>query len=472
MLWLCILLPRLPFEALSLDEDARTVVTLTTGRARNILVGSQAAERSGLTRGMAYATASALHAQLQAVERNSAAEHDALERLAAWAYQWSSRVIRQLADAQVLTEHSALWIEIAASFKLFGGRATLLQLIERDLQQLGYDYRLGIAPSLEGAALLARAQRRVVIETPEALRRCIAPLPLEWLAMDDAIIAALRRSGVRVIGALFDLPSDALARRFGVELTRHLDRLLGRIADPRPLFQLPKRYRARCELAAEVTNAQALLFPLRRMLQELQGYLRAIDSGLQHFVLQLRHRQSVTRIVIGCSAPERDAERFFILVRERFERLALPAPVIFIELQADRFAAPPVRQNELFHTSRQTAEHWQALLDRLSARLGQDAVRGFDLIAEHRAEKAWRYAEKQNVNVAATQAPRPLWLLIEPRRIPAPALLDEPERIESGWWDGADARRDYYFVRAANGARWWIYRDLVSGEWFLHGLCG
>jgi protein ImuB len=53
-------------------------------------------------------------------------------------------------------------------------------------------------------------------------------------------------------------------------------------------------------------------------------------------------------------------------------------------------------------------------------------------------------------------------------------LRDGPERIESGWWDGADIRRDYFVADTHEGATAWIYRDhrygVEDGEWFLHGL--
>ena len=53
-------------------------------------------------------------------------------------------------------------------------------------------------------------------------------------------------------------------------------------------------------------------------------------------------------------------------------------------------------------------------------------------------------------------------------------LRDGPERIESGWWDGADVRRDYFIAENPRGEIVWIYRDhrygIDDGEWFLHGL--
>ncbi len=44
-----------------------------------------------------------------------------------------------------------------------------------------------------------------------------------------------------------------------------------------------------------------------------------------------------------------------------------------------------------------------------------------------------------------------------------------PERLESGWWRGPSVRRDYYRVATRQGGWWWIFRDLTSGMWYLHG---
>ena len=68
-------------------------------------------------------------------------------------------------------------------------------------------------------------------------------------------------------------------------------------------------------------------------------------------------------------------------------------------------------------------------------------------------------------------APRPLWLLPEP--IPLAehqhrpvygtplTLLSGPERIESGWWDGQWAERDYFIARDEQHALLWIFRPRV-----------
>ncbi len=44
-----------------------------------------------------------------------------------------------------------------------------------------------------------------------------------------------------------------------------------------------------------------------------------------------------------------------------------------------------------------------------------------------------------------------------------------PERLESGWWRGPSTRRDYFRMTTKAGSWFWIYRDLNSGQWYLHG---
>ena len=76
---------------------------------------------------------------------------------------------------------------------------------------------------------------------------------------------------------------------------------------------------------------------------------------------------------------------------------------------------------------------------------------------------------------------RPLWLLPEPRPLPelgaAPqhegplALIAGPERIESGWWEDAGIKRDYFVARTQALSYVWIYRERQpAGRWYLHGL--
>jgi protein ImuB len=44
-----------------------------------------------------------------------------------------------------------------------------------------------------------------------------------------------------------------------------------------------------------------------------------------------------------------------------------------------------------------------------------------------------------------------------------------PERIETGWWRGADVQRDYFRVDTSEGSRLWVFRRMGQDDWFLHG---
>ncbi len=116
------------------------------------------------------------------------------------------------------------------------------------------------------------------------------------------------------------------------------------------------------------------------------------------------------------------------------------------------------------------------MIERLRARLGDDAVYGVSPIAEHRPESASRRVHELRRAAAPAVAgkggdegaPRPVWLLGEPLLLSGREdscslrrglILEQgPERIESGWWDGADIARDYYIARDGAGA-WWVFRE-------------
>lgn len=402
-------------------------------------------------------------------------EQAALRQLAIWAHQWSSQVACQHAldpEDNPFAE-TRLWIEIGASLELFGGRAQLQQLIGTALRTLGYSGTLASAPTPQGAALLARAAVPTPADTLAELLRLLSALPLRFLALPAAYLSALQTAGLRSIGELLALPPAAVGRRFGAETLHYLDRLRGSIPDPLPTITPPARFESLHELAGVVSDTTALLFPLRRLLGELQGFLRAHDQAVQQCTLKLaHHRGAPTLISVGLSQPGRDAAQLLGLLRERLDRCTLRAPVLALQLVAHELLAPHVLQTDAFSQSAEQAAQFHGVLDRLAARLGETAVQSVRVHADHRPERAWQSLPGASGSTSSPKlAMRPCWLLPNPRSIAAPTeLLAGPERIESGWWDGADVARDYYLASDASGARLWVFRDLRSGAWFMQGL--
>lgn len=475
MLWLCISLPQLPLEALHTgNDDTVVVVTACEGSARWVICCSPTAEQASLQAPMNYTIALAVHPQLTMLNRKLRAEQAALERLAAWAYQFSSTVILgEIQEELRLARTACLWLEIDASLTLFGGFRSFIEALEAQLRELSYSYQLGIGPTLEGAALLARTGIRLAIHTPHALFTRIRHLPIGKLALAPDITSQLHIAGVRTISSLLELPRAAVAKRFGPEISQFLDQLMGEAADPRPAFRLPEKYTAHHEFEFGVKNTEALLFPLRRMLHEFVGYLRGRDTGVQRFAVAFGHRQvPATELRIGASTPERNMERLFSLVRERLERTQLPAPTVSLSVRADEFAMPTALQTDLLSRAQQQTEEFSHTIDRLAARLGDENVHGLQLMAEHRPETSWQACAIAERPVNLSFPDRPLWLLPEPRplQVATSRIASGPERIETGWWEGADVQRDYYVVHMSNGPDLWVFRDLSNSNWYLHGF--
>jgi protein ImuB len=435
MLWLCILLPRFALEA-------------SAGAAR----GPEPTHRPPPT------------------------AQAALQTLALWALQWSGQVSQHAASDGSAT----LWLEIGASRRLFGDHARLRERVAAGLAPLGYSHRLGIAPTPQGAALLARAGLVAGAVTQVQLLQLLGPLPLALLALPDEHLAALHSAGLRRIGELLALPAASIAQRFGPDAHRYLQRLRGAVHEPLRYVQAPAHFDSRCEFPDAITDTTALLFPLQRLLAGLQGYLRARDRAVQRYTLRLEHhRGAVTCLSVSLTRPSRDAAQLLALARERLAATVLAAPVHGLGVTAHELLQPLLVQSDLFSRATQQSEQFQQVLDRLVARLGASAVQALGSTDEHRPERAWRrYAAQLGAPAAAgahrdaSEVPgRPCWLLPEPRRIERPQLLlAGPERIESGWWDGADVARDYYLAREPNGAQLWVFQDLRGGDWHVHGI--
>ena len=414
---------------------------------------------------------------LRVTPRRPLVEQDALARLAAWSGQFTSFVS--------LAPPNALLLEIEGSRHLFGGYERLTASLRQGLKNLGYHACIAAAPTPLGAIWLARSGREVCVTDHAALFGVLAKLPLACLDLDADGEALLRGLGLTTLIDCLRLPRDGIARRVGPPVLDLLDRAFGRKPDPRPAFIPPEQFSARLALPAPVTTRDALLFPLHRLLLELAGFLLARGSGAAALTITLcagRHSPSL-RLSLKLVTPSRDPQHLTDLVRERLERITLKAPVEEVLLQVEALL-PLAPQPADFFAGAQPPDTLRAqLVERLRARLGRDAVHGTTTHADHRPERAWRYIEAGAASEATANGRRPVWLLPEPMvlesRGEAPywdgalALETGQERIESGWWDGADVGRDYFVARDTHGRRLWVFRELSAPRrWFLHGVFG
>ncbi|MEO8460888.1 MAG: DNA polymerase Y family protein [Dokdonella sp.] len=478
---------------------------------QRIVVANAAARSVGIRAGQALASACALHSALAISVRDRDAEQHLLTTLADWAYRFS-------AEVSVVAPCSLL-LEVGASLALFGGWPALERRLRDELAQFGFAWRLAGAPIAAAAQVLARnhdgpEQCGPVISDPIHSLRALGTVALRRSGLDVQTSAALQGMGFSRLDEVFRLPRPELARRIGTAALDHLDRLRGLLPEALPLYRPPTRYRRRLEFDYRIDNCQALLFPLQRLLREFALFLAARDGGVQQFELVLEHdKRALTRIPVGLLAPQSEAAALLEFARGRLERVQLPAAVNALTLVADDLPTLAPLHHDLFENTRRQISDWPALAERLRARLGDDVVHGLACVADHRPSYGWRLdaqraalsapasgagktnkSRKQSKHFQSSTHPhptlslkeraeevghsdsdfpvRPFWLL--PRAIPlrpAPArILAGPERIEAGWWDGDDQRRDYYIVQTPQGQRAWAFVAAGARDgWMLHG---
>jgi protein ImuB len=480
MLWVALELPSLPLQIAERAGASSAPLAISEGAAQRptVACANAAALDAGVREGQAVAAAKALAGSLRIIARDPAAERETLERIAAWAGQFTP---------MACVEVQGVVLEVESSLRLFGGHARLTSAIRRGMRDLGFRAALGIAPTPLAARLFAKAEAqgltaRACVATNELAAR-IADLPLFLLDWPDETIARFADLGVLRLRDVLALPASGIARRFGPGIALSLERLLGRVADPRVPYTPPPRFRVRLELPAEADGVEALAFPLRRMLVEFEGAARGRGAGAQRLVLTLEHgRAARTRLALDFAGPEREADFILSIAREKLGRLTLAAPTIALELRAEALLPYAPRSATWLPGAREQALDRERLIERLAARLGRDRVHGLALGDDHRPEAGW----KKSSSLRSNQGPdlhgaRPIWLLPRPQRLVtqdgAPCLQGMlemragPERIEAGWWDGAEVRRDYYVAANARGETYWIYREHRDlGAWYLHGV--
>jgi protein ImuB len=376
-----------------------------------------------------------------------------LEPLAAWVCQFTPRVS--------LEPPQALLAEVQGSLRYFGGMSALLDRLRGGLAELGHEASIAVAATPRAALWRAQGGKKVLEDVPVEI------------ACTEEAARFLRSAGISTIGELLRLPRDGLAKRCGQTLLDNLDRARGELPEPREYFALPARFDASLEFPREVGEAEGVLFAARRLLVQLEGLLAARQAGVRSFVLTLSHRErKTTRLTIPLASPSHEVERFARVLRERLQTVSLMQPVDAIRLEAADFTPLQARSAGLFGDAQAEDEEWARLAERLQARLGADAIHGLTTQPDHRPEYAWRRVEpgEWDPREFIQPGPRPLWLLKSPRRLAKMdcELMAGPERIECGWWDGDEAKRDYFVARSSDTSVLWVYRE--AGEWFVHGL--
>ena len=518
MLWLCLRFANLPLEVFLDPPDKRSHGS-PEGRPRDsaiappmavvdrhrIITCNQSAHDAGITPQITPATARALCDEIRIFTRQPEREAQTLRSLAYSCYRFTP-----LIDP---LEPDCLLLEVGSSLRLFQGLNALLRQLHQLLRELGFSHEIGIAPTPRAAELMSHTppavqkqlvsifsssdqedhQQQLQSQTGiSAYSDILHRFPLADLLCPNPLKKQFRASGLQRLGELIQLPGDAIGKRFGAGFLNYLQQLTGNRPDPRPHLQLPAEFDDILQLNHGITSAEALAFPMKRLLSALCGYLQGRQLHCQqlNWHLQLLNGSS-ERLTIRFSRPQNQLDHFLSLSRLQLEKIRFYSPVDALRLQVTHLhQAQPVigdlfgkhHHDQLFDPAANSD-----LIDRLTSRLGPEAVSGVAATDSHIPEQAGLVAPTGSGLLPLTEPDpdprllRPLWLLPEPESICCDRgqlewrgvldLLQGPERVEGNWWQQPICR-DYFIARHPGGAHYWVYQERASRRWFVHGVFG
>lgn len=500
----------------ALDPQNPFALILRNSRGAAVIHAlNPAARAAGLRRGQTQADARAMIPQLVCKPADPEADARALTALAVWAERWSPSVSLDPSPEGL----EGLFLDVTGAAHLFGGEAALLARIRDRLAEAGARARVALAPTPGAAWALARwgeAGCGGCIADDDTVRGLLAPLPVAALRLDDRTLTQARRFGLKRIGDLYPMPRAGLARRFrdgaGVGLVQRLDQALGFTGEALTPVRPPPKYRAWQAWMEPVGDIEGVESRLTDLTADLSAPLVRDGQGAKALTLTgFRSDGGTTSLSVRMGRPGRDPGIWLRLFREaELGRLELGFGLDALMLTVDDVEAMTARQGTLeSEAEAQQAESLAALIDRLSARLGEDRVltpEPVDSWIPERAER-WRPALGRPLSVPARDVRRPILLLDPPEPVEAIAELpdgaparftwrrlsrrvtrsDGPERLSPEWWrprpDGRQVRtRDYYRVEDDAGGRYWLFREGLygreySGEpeerapsWWMHGV--
>lgn len=485
-------------------DAAPLALIAETAHGPRITAANAAGRAGGARAGMMVADARTLCPELAVAPADPAGDLAFLERLAVWAQRWG--------PWSALDPPDGLIVDVTGAAHLFGGEESLVADARAAFARRRIAVRAAIAPTAGAAWALAHfGPEGAILGAHEDAAERLCALPVAALRLDDDTVLLLRRLGLKRLAELSGVARESLARRFrnrrspAANPLVRMDQLLGKV--PEPLLPV---------IAAEAPLVQRrLMEPIRhrelldRVVADLAGdmarLLEAKALGARRLELGMWKVDGEVPVRhLEMAAASRDPAHITRLFAARLDDVDAGFGIEMMRLRAAWTEPLALAQADFEAAAERHGTSLAACIDRLSVRLGGDAVRRPVAYASHVPERAQRWQPPLAPEPASQHAfafhDRPLKILDKaeliavlyaspdglPRRfrwrgaVHEIARAEGPERIAPEWWrERAGTRlRDYYRVEDGEGQRYWIYRQGLAGDgrggppdWFLQGIC-
>lgn len=445
---------------------------------------------------MPAAKAQALVQGLHMVDADPAADRAALERLTLWALsQYSPVVAADPPDGIVMDTEGADHLQ--------GGEELMLSGLVNRFRARGLPARAVVADTWGAAHGLARSMMAETKVIPAGRTAdAVARLPLSSLRLSSETVVSLRTLGFQTVGELAATPRAPLALRFGPEIGRRVDQMMGRVAEPIDPIRCPEIIEVHRAFAEPIGAAETIGKYISRLVTKLCLELQARGLGVRRTDL-IVHRvdNTIQALRAGTAKPVRGVAWLTKLLCDRIERIDPGFGIEKLSLAATM--VEPLDDKQIVSSLAEDATvDVGAFVDVLGNR-GTYRIYRVAPVASDVPERSVQRISPVAAEVGQTWPavwPRPVRLMDRPELIEVMALLpdhppvwftwrgkrrrvkraDGPERIFGEWWQRTSewaAVRDYFTVEDESGERYWIYRsgdgvdlDTGSHRWFMHGI--
>jgi protein ImuB len=408
---------------------------------------------------------------------------------------------------------------------------------------------------------------------PEHTQATLNGLPISSLRVHHDTVRKLAEFDVLNICQLNQLPRTSLPSRFGKEVLLRLDQALGERLEILEFEKPPEPVQEDWHSEYSTDDHRVLLKVLDDLVGRICSRLSSRHQGtneLQIWVngnathekrggveLPANHsrplgssgadqpvgsrpaslkqhttaRPNVFRFAVRLTEPSSNTKHLQDLIALQLERESLKkqnryarrrgkknVPQAFdaefsqVAVRAQSIAVLARRPRDLFGglLNRDNEKELQTLLDRLSNRLGAEAVVKSNIVEDPQPELAFEWtpfiaqpqsqsspqsssqASNPNAFTNAASAPMARPMSLYPAPIPIQVQLSSdsskllkfrcrqrvfdvtnskgPERIQTGWWRTEPIERNYFQVNTQTDQLFWLFRCDTTQRWFLHGI--
>lgn len=467
---------------IDIGPGAPFALTLNQKNTDRIHCLNHPAERRGLHRGMSFADARAFCPDLISQPARPDLDARFLASLRRWATRYCPWVGYEGEDGLVL--------DVTGSDHLFGGEAGMLADMRMRAARAGLTLHLGLGATRGAAWAFAHHGKET---------STLTALPVAALRLDQAMVIALQRLGLRCIGDLAAAPRAPLARRFGPELLLRLDQALGQVPEAISPGVEPPHYGMRASFPDPIGLVDDVMGAIARLLEPMCRKLKAHEAGARCLVLTLRRvDQGSQQVELRLARAMRDPARILPLFARGVGEVDAGFGIDQIRLEATLVEPLAPRQTGSAQGPG-TPDQLDDLITRIGTRIGLENIQRFLPADSHIPERSFIIAP------AAYSAPAPHWpctggarprplRLFPPEPLPGAQINASarppdrfrwrnmalttgraigPERIAPEWWledaNWHSGLRDYWKVDTRQGRRLWLFYTPQNPGWFVQG---